>query len=115
MLARRERGRRTGLSARNNEKETITYFPRRTCRLIVWVLLFHRSIYFAYRQTFLGAAEDGAAKDNGERVLWAAIGVGEACQGIGAIGVWFVWSDGDVGLAVVVLLDRALGGYGCWR
>lgn len=91
------------------------HLPCWPCRLVVRILFLHRRINLPDCESLLGAAEDGAAEDNGKGMLWAAIGVGEACQGIGTVWVWFVWGDGDVGLTVVVLLGRALGGYGCWR
>lgn len=91
------------------------HLPRRPRRLVVRILFLHRRINFSNCEPLLRATEDGAAEDNGKGMLRAAIGVGEACQGIGAVGVWLVWGDGDIGLTIVVLFGCALRGYGCWR
>ena len=92
------------LGAREREG---AHLPRRPCRLVVRILLLHRSVYLSYCETTLGTAEDRASQDDGEGMLWSAVGVGKTGEGVWAVLVWFVWTHDNVCLGIIVGLGRS--------
>lgn len=100
---------------RSRRKKVSTSFtahlPGLTCSLVISIFSLHRSVYFANGQPFSWATEDSASEDDGEGVLWSAIGVWEAIEG-----VWTIWMRFVVAMHDNLLLLRrcwSVGGRGC--
>lgn len=80
----------------------MAYFPGRTGGLVVGILPFHGGINFADRQSFFWTSEDCAAEDDRKGMLWSAICVWEAIEGIWAVFVGLVGFCNEVILIVIL-------------
>ena len=88
--------------SRADARKPETDLPCGTRGLVVRVLFFHGSIDLTYGEALLGAAEDGTAEDDRQGMLWAAVGIRQTGEGIGAIWVWLVGTHDDVGLGIII-------------